>query len=100
MKKVMILVIDGCNPKYITEKTAPALFSAAKKSGFAKTVECAMPSVTNVNHACILSGRWPEDTKVIGNYYYDPETGDEGFIEERGYMKAETILQSYKEQGG
>ena len=51
-----------------------------------------MPSVTNVNHACILSGKWPMDTGVIGNYYYDLETEEEGFIEERGYMKAETLL--------
>ena len=36
------------------------------------------------------------DTGVIGNYYYDPETEEEGFIEERGYMKAETLLQYYK----
>ena len=33
-----------------------------------------MPSVTNVNHACILSGRWPAETQIAGNYYYDPET--------------------------
>lgn len=100
MKKVMILVIDGCNPKYLTEETAPNIFNLAKKKGFAKTVQCAMPSVTNVNHACILSGKWPEDTKVIGNYFYNPQTEEEGFIEERGYMKAETLLQRYKKLGG
>lgn len=100
MKKVMILVIDGCNPAYLTKETAPNIFEIAEKTGFAKTVQCAMPSVTNVNHACIMSGRWPEDTKIIGNYYYYPETEEEGFIEERGYMKAKTLLQRYKEIGG
>lgn len=100
MKKVMILVIDGCNPKYLTEETAPNIFETAEKTGFSKTVQCAMPSVTNVNHACILSGKWPEDTKVIGNYFYNPQTEEEGFIEERGYMKAETLLQRYKKSGG
>lgn len=99
MRKAMILVIDGCDPQYITQKTAPSIFNAARKSGFVKTVECAMPSVTNVNHACILSGRWPEETKVIGNYYYDSVTEEEGFIEEKGYMKAETILQKYHSKG-
>lgn len=96
----MILVIDGCAPEYLTEKTAPHIFQIANKTGFAKTVQCAMPSVTNVNHACILSGKWPEETKVIGNYFYNPETEQEGFIEERGYMKAPTILQRYQELGG
>lgn len=82
MKKVMILVIDSCKPDYLTEKTVPNIFRLSKKHGFAKTVQCAMPSVTNVNHACILSGKWPEETKVVGNYFYDPTTGQEGFIEE------------------
>lgn len=99
MKKVMILVVDGCAPEYIARDKAPELHKLAEKAGFVKTVQSAMPSVTNVNHACILSGKWPEDTKVIGNYYYDPVTEDEGFIEERGYMKAETILQRYRHNG-
>lgn len=94
--KAMILVIDGCAPAYISPKHAPQIHRLAKETGFAKKVQCAMPSVTNVNHACILSGKWPMDTGVIGNYYYDPETEEEGFIEERGYMKAETLLQYYK----
>lgn len=96
LSKVMILVIDGCAPAYISPEHAPRLHKLAKETGFAKKVQCAMPSVTNVNHACILSGKWPMDTGVIGNYYYDPETEEEGFIEERGYMKAETLLQYYK----
>ena len=86
MKKVMILVIDGCAPSYMTQTNAPNLFHLSSKMGFFKKVQCAMPSVTNVNHACILSGKWPEETKVVGNYFYNPDTKQEGFIEERGYM--------------
>ncbi|WP_105203329.1 alkaline phosphatase family protein [Neobittarella massiliensis] len=100
MEKVLILVIDGCAPAYLTEQTAPKLFALARQRGFVKTVRCAMPSVTNVNHACILSGRWPAETGVVGNYYYDLNTGCEGFIEERGYMRAPTILQRCQQAGG
>lgn len=100
MQKVMVLVIDGCNPAYLTKETAPLIFELLQTQGFYKTVQCAMPSVTNVNHACILSGKWPEDTKVVGNYFYNPVTKEEGFIEERGYMKAKTILQHYQEKNG
>lgn len=97
--KIMILVVDGCAPEYLTEETAPDLYRLAKKCGFVKIVESQMPSVTNVNHACILSGLCPEDTGVVGNYFYHPDTGEEGFIEERGFMKAETILQKYQKAG-
>ena len=100
MKKILILVIDGCSPEYLTEKTAPNLFRIGREHGFLKTVQCAMPSVTNVNHACILSGKWPEDTGIAGNYFYHPHTGEEGFIEERGYMKTPTILRLYQKAGG
>ncbi len=99
MKKAMILVIDGCAPSYIQPKLAPNLFELSQRLGFFKTVQCAMPSVTNVNHACILSGKWPEETKISGNYYYNPLTKQEGFIEEQGYMKAKTILQYYQALG-
>lgn len=99
MKKAMILVIDGCAPQYLTEQNAPNLFRLARQKGFIKTVLGAMPSVTNVNHACILSGKWPEETMVTGNYFYHPATGQEGFIEERGYMKAETLLQHCQKAG-
>ena len=44
-------------------------------------------------------GKWPDETGVTGNYYYCPQTGEEGFIEEKGYMKAPTLLQHYRGMG-
>lgn len=98
-EKIMILVVDGCAPEYLTKETAPDLYRLAEEKGFIKIVESEMPSVTNVNHACILSGSLPVNTGIVGNYYYNPETKEEGFIEERGFMKAKTILHAYKEAG-
>lgn len=100
MKKTLILVIDGCAPEYLTPETAPNIHALASAFGFVKRVKGAVPTVTNVNHACILSGRFPEETKMTGNYFYNPETGEEGFIEEKGIMKAETILQRCRSLGG
>lgn len=101
MKKVLIFVIDGCAPGYLTRETAPNIYRLADQPGsFAKTVLGAVPTVTNVNHACILSGRFPEDTHVVGNYYYNRKTGDQGFIEGSGFMKAPTILERCQAAGG
>lgn len=96
MDKVLLLVIDGCSPDYLSSDNAPNIFKLSQQLGFLKKVQGVMPSVTNVNHASILSGKWPNETHVIGNYFYDPVTKNEGFIEEKGYMKAETILHYYK----
>ena len=68
MDKALVIAIDGCNPLYITEETAPDLHRLVHENGFAKTVECVLPSVTNVNHAAILSGEWPEKTGVVDNH--------------------------------
>ena len=99
MNKVLILVIDGCAPEYITPDFAPNIHRLAKQSGFAKTVKAVVPTVTNVNHASILSGKFPSETGMVGNYFYNPATGEEGFIEEKGFMKAETLLQAYRKRG-
>lgn len=101
MKKALILVIDGCAPSYLTKETAPEIYRLAAEPGsFSKTVQGAVPTVTNVNHACILSGQFPKDTHVVGNYYYHPETGEQGFIEAEGFMKSLTILERYQAAGG
>ena len=97
---IFFLVLDGCAPEYLTEETAPRLHRLTGAHGFVKRVQCAMPSVTNVNHACLLSGKWPEETGIAGNYVYDPRTGREGFLEERGYMRAPTLLQWARRAGG
>ena len=84
MDKILLVVIDGCAPEYLTRETAPGLYGLADSLGFVKIVKSAVPSVTNVNHACILSGRFPEETRVVGNYYYNRQTKEEGFIETKG----------------
>ena len=75
MNKVMILVIDGCAPEYITPEFAPNIHRLAEQFGFSKTVMAVVPTVTNVNHASILSGKFPSETGMAGNYYYNPVTG-------------------------
>lgn len=99
MDKVLICTIDGCAKEYITEETAPEICRLMKQRGFFKTITGAMPSVTNVNHACILTGLPPKDTGIAGNYYYDPETGEDGFIEESGFLRAETIIERFHAKG-
>ncbi len=99
MNRLLIAVIDGCAPEYLTPQTAPTLFALCRKKGFAKTVLGSVPTVTNVNHASILSGKFPEETKITGNYYYHPATREEGFIEERGFMKAPTLFQAFQKAG-
>ena len=96
--KTLIIVIDGCSTDYITKENTPNLYRLGY-AGFYKKIKSAIPSVTNVNHATILSGSFPNNHGVVGNYYYDRQTGNEGFIESNRHMKAETIIDIYKKLG-
>lgn len=100
LPKVFFAVIDGCAPAYLTAATAPHLFAMARRRGFAKEVLAAVPTVTNVNHACLLSGRFPEQTRLVGNYYYCRATGAQGFVEEASFLQTPTILDAYQSAGG
>ena len=43
MNKVIILIIDGCAPEYITPEFAPNIHRLAKQYGFVKTVKAVVP---------------------------------------------------------
>ncbi|MDR3601148.1 MAG: alkaline phosphatase family protein [Desulfosporosinus sp.] len=98
MGKILLIVIDGCALDYLSDETTPNMMRLGK-DGFFKTVKSAIPSVTNVNHATILTGSFPEEHGVAGNYFYDPQTGEQAFIEGPGHLKKETILDVYAAQG-
>ena len=97
-EKILIIVIDGCAVDYITKENTPNLYRLSE-AGFYQKVKSAIPSVTNVNHASILSGSFPNSHGVVGNYYYDRSTGSEGFIEASHHMKGKSIFDVYKKFG-
>ncbi|HWQ76430.1 MAG TPA: alkaline phosphatase family protein [Syntrophomonas sp.] len=96
--KTLIIVIDGCAADYITEENTPNLYRLGG-AGFYKKVKSAIPSVTNVNHASLLTGSFPLRHGVVGNYYYDRATGAEGFIESSRHLKTDSIIDIYSRQG-
>jgi len=97
-KKAIVIVIDGCSHEYLEQGVTNNILKLGEK-GFFKNVKSALPSVTNVNHATILTGSLPIEHQVTGNYYYNPETKEQGFIEGKGFLQKETILDIYAKQG-
>lgn len=97
-RKTLIIVIDGCAHEYLEQGVTPNLIELGKR-GFYKSIKSALPSVTNVNHATILTGSFPIEHHVAGNYYYYPETGEQGYIQGKGFLNKETILDVYSSTG-
>jgi phosphonoacetate hydrolase len=98
MKKLLILVIEGCSLEYISLENTPNIYRIAK-DGFCKCVKAAVPTIFNVNHTSILSGKFPCEHGVIGNSVYHPETGEAEILERSGYKDTETILDFLHKQG-
>ena len=97
--KAMILLIDGARAEYLTPAYAPNLNRlAATPNSFAKLVTGQMPSVTNVNHASILTGTTPAINGINGNVFFDPATQTETFIESPQYLKVPTIFTKLAQQ--
>jgi phosphonoacetate hydrolase len=90
MKKLLILVIEGCSLEYISLENTPNIYRIAK-DGFCKCVKAAVPTIYNVNHTTILSGKFPCEHGVTGNSVYHPETGEVELLEKSGYKDTETI---------
>jgi len=55
-------------------------------------VRGALPSFTNVNNASIVTGAPPVVHGVSGNYFLDPETGEEVMMNSSRFLRTETIL--------
>ncbi|HVI41396.1 MAG TPA: alkaline phosphatase family protein [Anaerovoracaceae bacterium] len=98
MKKLLIIVIEGCSLEYISLETTPNIYRIAK-DGFCKCVKAAVPTIYNVNHTTILSGKFPSEHRVIGNCIYHPETGEKELLENSGHVKTETIMDFMHQKG-
>jgi len=98
MKRLLILVIEGCSPEYISLENTPNLYRIAK-DGFCKGVKAAVPTIYNVNHATILTGKFPCEHKVIGNSVYRPETGETELLDDSCLEETGTIMDFMHKKG-
>src|ERR1700733_707145 len=86
-QRVILLMCDGFGLDYLAASEMPTL-AHWKQAGLFKSVRGVMPSVTNANNASICCGTWPSVHGVIGNSYFDPETGTEEYMEDAKLLLA------------
>jgi len=94
----LLLILDGFDPSYAELASAPHLDALRQHSSFA-LVEGVLPSVTNVNHAAIITGQFPERTGIASNFRFDPKTGSGEFIESSEALRCPTVLESIAARG-
>lgn len=94
------ICLDGTDPAYL-EAAKPCMpflaeMSARGASGFAAS---AIPSFTNPNNIAIATGVASEVNGICGNYYYNPETGEEVMMNSPDFLRCPTIFAAAARSG-
>ena len=92
---LVVICLDGSADEYfdaaLDRGLMPRLQEIAR-SGYRGLARGALPSFTNVNNAAIATGVPPSVTGISGNYFLDPETGQEVMMNDASYLRCPTIL--------
>ena len=69
------------------------------ESGYRGLVRGALPSFTNVNNSAIVTGMPPAVTGICGNFFLNPETGEEVMMNSPEFRRCGTLLTAAADAG-
>lgn len=99
---VAVICLDGCADEYLSTAIAcgkmPRL-AAMARDGWRGLVRGALPSFTNVNNTCIVTGVPPRIHGICGNFFLNPETGEEVMMNGPEFRRCGTILTAAADAG-
>lgn len=99
---LVVVCIDGSEPDYIEQAIAgghmPYLENALK-TGSDLRADCVVPSFTNPNNLSIVTGQPPAIHGISGNFFLDPDTGEEVMMNDPKFLRAETIFKAFHDAG-
>src|SRR5690348_14435575 len=79
-RQTVVVCMDGSEPGYIEGAVGAGRAPWSGKvlaTGTNLIAECVVPSFTNPNNLSIVTGQPPSVHGISGNYFLDPESGDE-----------------------
>jgi len=74
--RVVIMVVDGLRPDYVTAELMPNLNALAERGVRGLAHHAVFPTVTRVNGPSIFTGRHPGGHGLLGNAVYLPDVDD------------------------
>lgn len=99
---VVVVCIDGSEPDYIEQAIAGGhmpFLEKALKNGADLRAHCVVPSFTNPNNLSIVTGRPPAVHGISGNFFLDPDSGEEVMMNDPKFLRAETIFKAFHDAG-
>ncbi len=99
---VVVICIDGCADEYLSVSMAQGRMPRTLElslQGYRGMVRGALPSFTNVNNAAIVTGMPPSVTGICGNFFLNPDTGEEVMMNSPEFLRCPTILTTAAKAG-
>ncbi len=99
---VVVVCIDGSEPAYIEAAVAAGVMPFTARmlaQGADLRADCVVPSFTNPNNLSIVTGQPPAVHGISGNYFLDPDSGEEVMMNDPKFLRAPTIFKAFQEQG-
>jgi phosphonoacetate hydrolase len=102
-RPLVVVCVDGCQFEYLTAAVAagaaPFLGRLLAGEGTSFVADCVMPSFTNPNNLSIVTGVPPSVHGICGNYFFDPDTGEEVMMNDPRHLRVGTILAAFSAAG-
>src|ERR1700756_1245116 len=101
-RPTVVVCIDGSEPGYIeraVEAGRAPWFGKVLTQGTNLIADCVVPSFTNPNNLSIVTGQPPAVHGISGNYFLDPETGQEVMMNDPKFLRVETLFPSFQRAG-
>ena len=98
----VVVCIDGSEPDYIEQAVADGVMPYTRdmlKRGADLRADCVVPSFTNPNNLSIVTGRPPVVHGISGNYFLDPDSGNEVMMNDPRFLRVPTILKAFQDEG-
>lgn len=99
---LVVVLIDGGDPAYVNAALKRNLlpnFERFMREGFASVAQSVMPSFTNPNNVSVITGVPPAVHGISGNFFLDPTTGEGVMMNDPKFLRAESILAGFSENG-
>ncbi len=101
-RPTVVVCVDGSEPGYIeraVEAGVAPWFARVLREGTSLLAECVVPSFTNPNNLSIVTGRPPAVHGISGNYFLDPESGNEVMMNDPRFLRVETLFPAFQRAG-
>ncbi len=99
---VVVVCVDGSEPDYIEDAIEGGhmpYLERALAHGADMRADCVVPSFTNPNNLSIVTGQPPAVHGISGNFFLDPDSGEEVMMNDPKFLRTGTIFKAFHDAG-